>query len=213
MILNSYWRATSAYRLRIALNLKGLDYDTKSVHLVKNGGEQHMPEYRAINPQGRVPSLVLDGGEVLIQSPAIIEWLEETYPTPALLPTDPLARARVRAVAAIIGCDVHPLGNVGPLNYLRRTFGADDAACATWVANWVNQGFTAIEALIEGGDYCFGHAPTIADAYLVPQVFAARRFKVGLDAYPKITRAADHCAGLDAFVKAAPQNQPDAEKP
>jgi maleylacetoacetate isomerase len=211
VILNSYWRATSAYRLRIALNLKGLAYETHSVHLVKNGGEQHSPAYRAINPQGRVPSLVLENGEVLIQSPAIIEWLEETHPSPPLLPKDPMQRARIRAVAAIIGCDIHPLGNVAPLNYLRKNFGADDAACAAWVNNWVTQGFTAIEALIEGGDYCFGKAPGLADVYLVPQVFAARRFKVPLDQFPKIVHAADHCTSLDPFVRAAPQNQPDAE--
>jgi maleylacetoacetate isomerase len=211
MILNSYWRSGASYRLRIALNLKGLNYDTKPVHLVKNGGEQHQAAYRAINPQGRVPSLILDGGEVLMQSPAIIEWLEETHPNPPLLPKDALGRARVRAVASIIGCDIQPLGNVGPLFYLKQVLGADDTANAAWVGHWIEQGFGAVEALIEGGDYCFGTGPTFADAYLVPQVYAARRFKVALDAFPKIARAADHCAGLEAFVKAAPQNQPDAE--
>ncbi len=211
MILNSYWRSGASYRLRIALNLKGLAHEIRTVHLVKNGGEQHQPAYRAINPQGRVPSVVLDGGEVLIQSPAIIEWLEETHPNPPLLPENPLARARVRAVASIIGCDIQPLGNVGPLVYLKKKLGADDAANAAWVGHWIEQGFTAIEALIEGGDYCFGKAPTVADVYLVPQVYAARRFKVALDAFPKIVRAADYCATLDAFIKAAPQYQPDAE--
>lgn len=211
MILNSYWRSGASYRLRIALNLKGVAYDIEPVHLVRNGGEQHQPAYRAINPQGRVPSLILDSGDVLMQSTAIIEWLEETHPNPPLLPKDPLARARVRTVASIIGCDIQPLGNVGPLVYLKKTLGADDAANAAWVGHWVTQGFTAVEALIDGGDYCIGGSPTIADAYLVPQVYAARRFKVDLSPFPKIVRAADHCDTLDAFAKAAPQNQPDAE--
>jgi maleylacetoacetate isomerase len=211
MILNSYWRSGAAYRLRIALNLKGLAYEVRSIHLVRGGGEQNAPAYRAINPQGRVPSIVLDSGEVLIQSPAIIEWLEEAYPSPPLLPADALARARVRGVAAIIGCDVHPLGNLSPLKYLRKVFGADDAACAAWVGNWITQGFAAVEQLIEGGDYCFGDTAGLADVYLVPQVYAAQRFKVDLAPFPKIVRAADHCASLEPFAKAAPQNQPDAE--
>lgn len=211
MILNSYWRSGAAYRLRIALNLKGVAYDIRPIHLVRNGGEQHGAAYRAINPQGRVPSLALDDGHVLLQSPAIIEWLEETHPEPPLLPKDPVARAHQRAIAAIIGCDIHPLGNLSPLSYLRRTFGADDAACAAWVGHWIVQGFTAIETMIDGGDYCFGSTPSLADVYLVPQVFGARRFKVDLSPFPKIVRAADHCATLGPFLKAAPQNQPDAE--
>lgn len=211
MILNSYWRSGAAYRVRIALNLKGIAYDTVPIHLVRGGGEHNTAAYRQINPQGRVPSLVLDDGTVLIQSPAIIEWLEETYPTPPLLPQDPPMRAQIRGVAALIGCDIHPFGNVGPLNYLRKHFGADDAACAAWAGHWIGSGFPAIEALIEGGDFCFGASPTIADVYLVPQVFGARRFKVPLDAFPKIARVAAHCATIPAFSAATPENQPDAE--
>ena len=211
MILHSYWRSGASYRLRIALNLKGLDYRIHPVHLVKDGGEHKSSSYLSINPQGRVPSLVLDDGEVLTQSPAIIEWLEETHPKPSLLPKDPIARARVRAVASIIGCDVQPLGNLAPLVYLKKNFGSDDARNVAWVAHWIGQGFTAVEQMIDGGDFCFGTAPTIADAYLVPQVYAARRFKVDLATFPKILRAADHCTTLDAFDRAAPQNQPDAE--
>jgi len=211
MILQSYWRSGAAYRLRIALNLKGVTYDTVPVHLVRGGGEHNAPSYRKINPQGRVPALVLDDGQVLVQSPAIIEWLEETYPLPPLLPKDPVARAKVRGLAALIGCDIHPLGNLSPLNYLRTNFAADSATCAAWVAHWVTAGFTAVENLIEGGDYCFGDAPSIADVYLVPQVFGARRFQVSLDAFPKILRVAAHCATLAPFIAAAPEHQPDAE--
>ncbi len=211
MILHSYWRSGAAYRLRIALNLKAVDYRTVPVHLIRNGGEHNTTSYRAINPQGRVPSLVLDDGTALIQSPAIIEWLEETYSTPALLPKDPLARARIRGIAALIGCDIHPLGNVGPLKYLRKAFGADDAACAAWAGHWISQGFAGVEALIEGGDFCFGKTVSMADVYLVPQVFAANRFKVPLDAFPKIARVAAHCATIEAFANAAPDKQPDAE--
>ncbi len=211
MILQSFWRSGAAYRLRIGLNLKGVAYDTVPVHLVRNGGEHNSPAYRRINPQGRVPTLILDDGHSLLQSPAIIEWLEETYPLPPLLPKDLVARAKVRGVAALIGCDIHPLGNLGPLNYLRSNFGADSAACAAWVGHWITSGFTAVEALIEDGDFCFGRGPTIADIYVVPQVFGARRFNVPLDAFPKISRVAAHCATLDAFSSAAPENQPDAE--
>ena len=211
MILHSYWRSGAAYRVRIGLNLKGLNYKILPVHLIKNGGEHNSAAYRAINPQGRVPTLTLDEGANLVQSPAILEWLEEEYPSPALLPKHPLQRARVRGVAALIGCDIHPMGNVGPLKYLRSSFGADDAACNAWVGHWISQGFTGVEGLIDGGDFCFGTSPTLADVYLVPQVFAANRFKVNLDAFPKIKRAASYCAAIEAFVRAAPDQQPDAE--
>ena len=211
MILHSYWRSGAAYRVRIGLNLKGLDYKILPVQLIKNGGEHNSAAYRAINPQGRVPTLTLDDDVNLVQSPAILEWLEEVYPSPALLPTDALQRARVRGVASMIGCDIHPMGNVGPLKYLRSSFGADDAACAAWVGHWISHGFTGVEGLIDGGDFCFGTSPTLADVYLVPQVFAANRFKVNLDAFPKIKRAASNCASIEAFAKAAPAQQPDAE--
>lgn len=211
MKLYGYWRSGAAYRVRIALNLKGVAYQHVGVHLVRDGGEHKQPAYTAINPQARVPSLVLDDGTVLMQSPAIMEWLEETYPNPPLLRGDAAARARIRGVCSIIGADVHPLGNVGPLNYLRKTFGADDAAINAWVGHWIIQGFTAVEAVIEGKGFAFGDAPSMADAYIVPQVFAAKRFKVPLDAFPKIRRVAETCGALDAFKRATPENQPDAE--
>ena len=214
MKLYDYWRSSSSYRLRIALALKGIDADERAfVHLVKNGGEQRSETFRAVNPQGRVPTVLLGDGEVLIQSPAIIEWLEETYPEPRLLPADPLGRAKVRAVAAVIGCDMHPLHNVAPLNYLRTTFGADDAAVNAWVGRWIADGFVAVEALIGDEGFCFGSSPGLADVYLVPQVFAARRFKVPLDAYPRIRRADALATAHPAFKAAHPDAQPDAERP
>jgi maleylacetoacetate isomerase len=173
------------------------------VHLLRDGGEQNAPAYRALNPQGRVPCLVLDDGTVLIQSPAILEWLEETYPEPPLLPKDPVQRAKVRGIGALVGCDIHPLNNVGPLNYLRNTFNADNAAIKAWAGHWVTQGFNAIEQLIEGGDFCVGSAPTLADVYLVPQVAGARRFKVPLDAWFRGGRremARDLLTGPSSFV-------------
>jgi maleylacetoacetate isomerase len=211
MILHGYWRSGAAYRTRIALNLKGRPYEQVSVHLVKDGGAHNTPAYKALNPQGRVPTLVLDDGTAILQSPAIIEYLEEAYPTPALLPTDLKARARIRGLCSIIGADIHPLGNVGPLNYLRREFGADTPAVKAWVGKWVQQGFSGIEALLDGGDFCVGTTPTLADCYLIPQVYGAKRFDVPLDAYPKILRVAAHCATLDPFQKAAPDAQPDFE--
>lgn len=211
MKLYGYWRSGAAYRVRIGLNLKGIACEQVPVHLVRDGGEHKKPPYVAINPQARVPSLVLDDGSVLCQSSAILEWLEEAHPVPALLPRDPVARAKMRGVCAIIGADVHPLGNVGPLNYLRRTFGADDAAINAWVGHWITEGFTAVETLIEGRGFAFGEQPSMADVYIVPQVFAARRFHAPLDRFPKITRVYETCSALDAFERAAPGNQPDAE--
>ena len=214
MKLYDYWRSSSSYRLRIALALKGIDADERAfVHLVRNGGEQRGEAYRAVNPQGRVPSVMLASSEVLVQSPAIIEWLEETRPEPALLPVDLVRRAQVRAVAAIIGCDMHPLHNAAPLNYLRQTFGADDAAVNAWVGRWIADGFGAVEALIGDEGFCFGAMPGLADVYLVPQVFAARRFKVSLDAYPRIRRADALATAHPAFKAAHPDAQPDAERP
>ena len=211
MKLYGYWRSNSSYRLRIALALKGLAPEQVPVHLVRDGGEQLKPAYRAINPQGRVPSLALDDGTVLIQSPAIIEYLEETHPTPPLLPSDPVARARVRGVAAIIGSDVHALHNSGPLGHLRRTLGLDDAAVNAWVARWVGDGLAAVEALIGEDDWCFGSEPGLADCYLVPTLYTARRFAVPLDAYPRALRVEALAAAHPAFQSAHPSRQPDAE--
>ncbi|MGX7706606.1 maleylacetoacetate isomerase [Methylobacterium sp. Gmos1] len=212
MKLYGYWRSTSSYRLRIALALKGLNPDQSPVHLVRNGGEHRSAAYRAINPQARVPSLVLDDGSVLIQSPAIIEYLEEVHPDPPLLPADPVARARVRAVAAIIGCDIHPLHNVGPLNHLRRDLGRSEEEVGAWIGRWIAEGFAAIEALIGDEGFCFGTEPGLADVYLVPQVYAARRFAVPMEAFPRIARAAALAERHPAFVTAHPARQPDSEE-
>ena len=210
MRLYGYWRSTSSYRLRIALALKGLAPEQVPIHLVRDGGEHLKPEYRAINPQARVPSLALDDGTVLTQSPAIIEYLDERFPDPPLLPSDPVLRARVRAVAAIIGCDVHPLHNAAVLNTLRGDLGQDETAVARWIARWVGEGLAAVEALIPADAYCFGPEPGLADIYLVPQVYAARRFAVSLDAMPRITQVVALAERHPAFAAADPARQPDA---
>jgi maleylacetoacetate isomerase/maleylpyruvate isomerase len=211
MRLYTYWRSTSSYRVRIALALKGLEAEQAFVHLVRNGGEQNAPGYRAINPQGRVPALELDDSAILIQSPAILEYLEEVYPTPALLPVNPVARAKVRAVASIIGCDIHPLHNVGPLNHLRKVFGRSEQEIAEWIGTWVGQGLSAVEALIGDEGFCFGQEPTLADVYLLPQLYAARRFAVPLEAFPRILRVEKLAGEHPAFLSAHPSAQRDAE--
>ena len=209
--LHNFFRSGSSHRLRIALNLKGLDYQYVAVSL---GKQEHLSAaYKALNPQGLVPTLV-DGDSVLTQSPAIIEWLEERHPSPALLPASPEDRARVRALAALVGCDIHPINNRRVLEYLRNVLGCDDAAVNAWCATWISSGFEALEALLVAdknrGDFCFGNMPSLADVYLVPQVESARRFKVDLSPYPAIVAIDQACARLDAFQKAAPSNQPDA---
>lgn len=211
MKLYGYWRSTSSYRLRIALALKGLAPEQVPIHLVRAGGEQHAEWYRALNPQRRVPSLALDDGSVLTQSPAILEYLEEVHPEPALLPADPVRRAQVRAAAAIVGCDIHPLHNVGPLNHLRREFGRSEPEVAGWIARWIGEGFAAIEALIGDEGYCFGPEPGLADVYLIPQLYAADRFGVPLDPYARIRRVEAFAATDPAFQAAHPSQQPDAE--
>ncbi len=211
MKLFGYWRSSSAYRVRIALNLKGLSVEHVPVHLVRDGGEQNKPAYRSINPQGRVPSLVLDDGTVLTQSSAIIEYLEEIFPEPALLPRDSIGAAQVRAAAAIFGADVHALHNVGPLNYLRREFGATEEQVGAWVGRWVSDGLAAFEHKIGEAGFCFGEEPGLADLYLAPQLYTARRFNVPLDAYPKLQRVDALLETHPAFVAAHPSRQPDAE--
>ena len=211
MKLYNFFRSGTSHRLRIALRLKGVAVEYVPVDL---RSEQHLePEFKALNPQGLVPALVHED-QVLIQSPAIIEWLEERQPQPALLPADPDDRARVRALAAIVGCDIHPLNNRRVLETLRKTFGADAAAVDAWCATWITAGFDAIEALLAAdtnrGDFCFGGAPTLADVYLVPQVESARRFKVDMARWPRIQAVDAACARLDAFRLAAPALQPDA---
>ncbi|MEJ5897815.1 maleylacetoacetate isomerase [Aquabacterium sp. G14] len=211
MKLYNFFRSGTSHRLRIALNLKGLPTTYVPVDLRT---EQHLKdEFKAINPQGLVPALEVDG-QVLIQSPAIIEWLEETHPTPALLPAGAAERARVRALAAIVGCDIHPINNRRILEYLRKELGANEDAVNAWCATWITAGFDAYEALLaadtQRGEFSFGHTPTLADVYLIPQVESARRFKVDLGRWPLISAVDAACAKLDAFRLAAPSQQPDA---
>ncbi len=211
MKLYNYFRSSAAYRVRIALNIKNVPYDEEFVHLGKDGGHNRRPEYRSINPQMKLPALVLDSGETLIQSLAIIDYLDETYPTPPLLPADAISRAKVRAIAQIVACDIHPIDNVAPLRYLKNVLGHDQAAIDAWYHHSILEGFEAIEALISPAPYCFGAQVTLADLCLVPQVFNARRMKVPLDRFPKIVSADAACLKLPAFDKARPENQRDAE--
>ena len=211
MKLYNFFRSGTSHRLRIALNLKGLQTQYVPVDLRT---EQHLKDaFKAINPQMLVPALEADG-QVLIQSPAIIEWLEERHPTPSLLPADPDDRAHVRALAAIVGCDIHPINNRRILEYLRKQFGASDDAVNTWCRTWISDGFDAYEALLAAdkkrGRFSFGDIPTVADVYLVPQVESARRFKVDLAPYPLIIGVDKACGELEAFKRAAPAVQPDA---
>ena len=211
MRLHSFFRSGSSHRLRIALNLKGLAYHYVAVDLRR---EEHLGEaFRSVNPQGMVPALEIDG-QIKTQSPAIIEWLEERYPTPPFLPSDADDRAHVRALAAIVGCDIHPVNNRRILEALRHEFGADEAAIHRWCSTWITAGFDALEALLAAdrrrGDFCFGHAPSLADIYLVPQVESARRFQVDMQSWPLISAVDAACAQLDAFRLATPANQPDA---
>jgi maleylpyruvate isomerase len=211
MKLYNFFRSGTSHRLRIALNLKGVSAEYIAVDLRT---EEHLKEaFKSLNPQGLVPALVHDD-QVLIQSPAIIEWLEERYPSPALLPQDADQRARVRALAAVVGCDIHPLNNRRVLEYVRHQFKADEAAINAWCATWICAGFDALEALLNAdtqrGRFCFGDSPTLADVYLVPQVESARRFKVDLTQWPLIAAVEAACMQLEAFQKAAPMQQPDA---
>jgi maleylacetoacetate isomerase len=207
--LYSFFRSSAAYRTRIALSLKGLRYDTVGIHLTKEVNLK--PDFQAVNPQMRVPALQLDSGDLLIQSLAIIEYLDETHPQPPLLPRDPIARAKVRAVAQVIACDIHPLNNTSPIRYLKTKLAQEQAALDTWYGHWIQEGFAAVEALIGKGPYAFGDTVTLADICIVPQVANARRFKVPLDRFPKIVAVDAACAKLPAFDAARPEKQPDAE--
>lgn len=210
--LHNFFRSSTSTRLRAALNIKGVDVDYLAYALRK--GETRTPEYLALNPAGLVPSLELEDGNVLVQSLAIIEWLDEIYPTPALLPADPLGRARVRALAYMIACEVHPLNNLRVLGYLGENFNADDAAIETWFKHWVNLTFTALETTLAGspetGIYCHGDTPGLADLCLYAQVWNNRRFKVDLSPFPTISRIFDALDRLPEFQNAAPPKQPDA---
>lgn len=211
MKLYGFFRSGSLHRLRIALNLKGLACGQVTIDLRT---DQHLGEaFKANNPQQLVPALDIDG-VVMTQTRAILEWLEERYPTPALLPADAQGRARVRALAAIVGCDVLPVNNRRILETLRHEFAADEKAVNRWCARWIGEGFDAIEALLAAdpvrGDFCFGHTPTLADVYLVPQIESARRFNVDLARWPQLLRVDASCRELPAFMHAAPAAQPDA---
>lgn len=211
MKLYTYFRSSAAYRVRIALNLKGLPYEMVAVHLTKDGGQQHKPEFHTVNPQERVPALALSSGEVLTQSLAIIEYLDDIAPEPPLLPADALARAKVRAIAQMIACDIHPLNNLISLQYLKRALKQEQAEIDAWYHHWVIEGFKAIETMIAPAPYTCGAHVTLADVCLIPQVFNARRLKVPLDQFPKIVAVEAACLKLPAFDKARPENQPDAE--
>jgi maleylacetoacetate isomerase len=209
--LYTYFRSSAAYRVRVALNLKGLPYDMVPVHLTKDGGYQRKADFVAVNPQMRVPALALSSGDVITQSVAIIEYLDEIEPEPPLLPADALARAHVRAIAQAVACDIHPLNNLVVLQYLKNTLKHEQAEIDAWYHHWVMAGFKAIEAMISPAPYACGAHVTLADLCLVPQVFNARRLKVPLDDFPKIVAAEQACLKLSAFDKARPENQPDAE--
>jgi maleylacetoacetate isomerase len=210
--LYGYFRSSAAFRVRIALNLKGLDYEQVFVHLRKK--EQAAPEYLAVNPQGLVPALE-DDGQVFIQSLAIIEYIDETHPEPPLLPGHPADRARVRGLAQLVACDIHPIDNLRVLLYLKHTLGHDEAAIERWYNHWIIQGFNGLERILADdgmtGDFCHGDAPTLADICLVPQVVNAQRYKLDLSSYPTIQRIYANCMRLPAFDRALPAKQPDAE--
>lgn len=211
MKLYTYFRSSAAYRVRIALNLKGLPYQMVPVHLTRDGGQQRKANFRSVNPQMRVPALELSSGEVLTQSLAIIEYLDDIHPEPPLLPADALQRAKVRAIAQMVACDIHPLNNLIALQYLKRVLKHDQAEIDAWYHHWVLEGFAAIEAMITPSPYAGGAHLTLADVCLIPQVFNARRLNVPLDAFPKILSVDSACLKLSAFDRARPENQPDAE--
>ena len=213
MTLYDYWRSSAAYRVRIALNLKGVEYEHRSVDLV--AGEQAGEPYRSgVNAQGLVPTLV-NGSVPMTQSLAIIEYLEETIPEPAFLPSDPLERARVRSLAQIVACDIHPLNNLRILKYLKGSLGQDQDAVSAWYRHWVETGFAALEARVKGDGlddaFLSGERPGLADICLVPQMYNARRFEVDLSVYPILVRIDEACRALEPFERAAPENQPDAK--
>lgn len=214
MKLYSYFRSSAAYRVRIALNLKGLQYDYVAKHLLRDGGEHKQAHYLALNPQGFVPALEHDGA-LLTQSVAIIEYLDEVFPEPRLLPAKPAERAIVRAMSLLIACDIHPLNNLRVLNYLKSPLGQDSAAIGAWYQHWIAEGFAALEPLIAkhsaDGRYCFGGAVSMADVLLAPQVANSRRYRMDISVYPALSRVAAHLETLPAFAAARPENQPDAE--
>jgi maleylacetoacetate isomerase len=214
MKLYTFFRSSASYRVRIALNLKGLPYEQAPIHLRRGGGEQLSAAYRAINPQALVPALE-DAGKILTQSLAIIEYLEEKHPTPPVLPSDPADKALVRSMAMIIACEIHPIQNLRVLNYVKNEYGQTDEQVNRWAQHWIDLGLSALEQLIGAGatrgKFCFGDAPTLADICLVPQLGNARRYGCDLAKYPAILEVEKNCLALAAFADAAPEQQPDAE--
>lgn len=212
--LYSYFRSSASYRVRIALNLKGLPYEYVPVHLLRDGGQQLLPAYRALNPDGLVPTLVEDD-QVLIQSVAMVEYLDETHPEPPLLPGSALDRAYIRAVAQEVACEIHPLNNLRVLKYLKHTLGVAEEAKDAWYRHWVELGFESVNTNLvrtgKAGRFCFGDTPTLADICLVPQVFNAQRFNIDVSRYPAIARVFESSMALPAFQQAEPKTQPDAE--
>jgi maleylacetoacetate isomerase len=210
--LYDYWRSSAAYRVRIALNLKGAAYEAVPVNILPGTDEQLTDQYRSVNPQMRVPAIEVDG-QVAGQSLAIIEWIDETMPGPALLPKDPWQRLQARAFADVIACDIHPLNNLSPLAMLRKDFGADEAAIKRWYQDWILRGFAALESMASEfppGPFLFGEAPCLAEIVLVPQVANARRFETDLSAFPRLAALDEACRALEPFKRAAPENQPKA---
>ncbi len=212
MKLYGYFRSSAAYRVRIALNLKGIEIEQAGIHLLKEGGQHLKASYLAKNPQGLVPALELDDGTVLTQSLAIIEYLEKVFPEPRLIPADPVTAAKVRAVSLTIACDIHPLNNLRVLNYLKGPLARPQDEVDQWYRHWILKGgLEAVEALIEGEDFCFGDQPSLADICLAPQVFNARRYKIDISHLKKIEAVDQNCKALAAFKAAHPAEQPDAE--
>ncbi|HEV2611974.1 MAG TPA: maleylacetoacetate isomerase [Noviherbaspirillum sp.] len=218
MKLYAYFRSSASYRVRIALHLKGLPYEVVPVHLLNDGGQQFSPDYRRLNPDALVPVLVdetADSAAAISQSMAIIEYLDEAYPQPSLMPAKPIDRAFVRSIALSIACEIHPLNNLRVLRYLVKQLKVSEDDKNAWYRHWCESGLAAVEATLSQdprvGTYCYGETPTLADCFLVPQIANAQRFNCDLSNMPTIMRIHQACTGLDPFIKAAPQNQPDAE--